>query len=53
MQDLEWEMEQKVSSKIKYKICVTSQVNKRAGDFICHIVTGQWSSPEWGKRIIY
>ena len=38
MQDLEWEMEWKVSSKIRCKICYRL-VNKRAGDFICLVVS--------------
>ena len=41
MQDLEQETEQKISGEIKYKICVTGQVNKRASDFIYYVVTGQ------------
>ena len=41
MQDLERETEQKVNSKIKYKICATSQVNKRAGNSIYYIITSQ------------
>ena len=53
MQGLEWEMEQKVSGKMRYKICTTGQVNKKAGDFIYCVITGQWSSLGWNKRIIY
>ena len=44
MQDLKWEMEQKINGEIKCKICITGQVNKRAGDFIYCVMTGQWNS---------